>query len=115
MHICFICNEYPPETHGGIGTFTQTMARALVSSGHMATVVGIYPGTMHPVSENDEGVAVVRLPHAAARFMGFLVGGIRIRRALDSVHRRNPVDVVEGPETSLAVVPRTFPAARVIR
>jgi len=30
MHICFLCNEYPPAQHGGIGSFTQTLARELV-------------------------------------------------------------------------------------
>lgn len=34
MNICFICDEYPPGLHGGIGTMTQVLARALTQAGH---------------------------------------------------------------------------------
>ena len=40
MKIVFVCNEYPPRPHGGIGTFVHTIARALLQKGHQVTVVG---------------------------------------------------------------------------
>jgi glycogen synthase len=42
MNILFICDEYPPGRHGGIGTVVQLTARALVSQGHNVVVAGFY-------------------------------------------------------------------------
>ena len=41
LHVCFLCHEYPPEPHGGVGTVIQALARALVARGHRVTVLGI--------------------------------------------------------------------------
>lgn len=114
MHICFLCNEYPPGQHGGVGSFTQTLARQLVARGHQVSVVGVYPGE-RAGEENDEGVRVLRLPHAALPGTGFFVNGSRLHRALLHLHHQTPLDIVEGPELSLAVLPKQFPAYKVIR
>jgi hypothetical protein len=42
LELCFICSEYPPGPHGGIGTMTQVLARALVARGHGVRVIGVY-------------------------------------------------------------------------
>lgn len=114
MHICFLCNEYPPGPHGGVGSFTQTLARALVRRGHQITILGVYPGE-RAGEENDEGVRVLRLPHAELPGTGLIVNGARLRNALQRLHQQTPVDVIEGPEISLSVVPPNFPAVKVIR
>ena len=114
MHICYLCSEYPPGKHGGVGSFTQTLARAMVARGHEATVVGVYPADRE-AEERDRGVRVVRLPHSTIPKTGFLLNGRRIRDALRRIHRESRIDVLEGPELSLAVVPGAFPAAKVIR
>ena len=41
MRITYLCNEYPPASHGGIGTFVHTMARAMSDAGNDVTVAGI--------------------------------------------------------------------------
>jgi len=60
MNICFISQEYPPETHGGgIGTYTYNMALALTKLGHTVHVI-----TSTQNSEQtylDSGVWVHRL------------------------------------------------------
>ncbi len=114
MHICFLCHEYPPGPHGGVGSFTQTLARALVNRGHGATVVGVCPPERAGIEE-DQGVAVVRLPRSRIPRTGFVVNGWRVRRALRRIHRDTPIDLIEGPELSLAVLSRSFSAAKVIR
>lgn len=114
MHICFLCNEYPPGAHGGVGSVTQTLARALVRRGHEATAIGFYPPSRAGES-SDEGVRVVRLPHTRVRGAGFVANGARLRHTLREIHRANPVHVLEGPEASLAMVSKDFPAAKVIR
>lgn len=113
LHLCFLCNEYPPEPHGGVGSLVQALGRALVARGHDVTVLGV--SASRPGVEDDEGVRVVRLPHARLRGTGFVVHGRRLRRALAQVHRERPVDVVEGQEGALAVLPRRRPYRTVIR
>jgi len=39
MNIVFLTREYPPELHGGIGTYTYVMAQALASAGHNVHVI----------------------------------------------------------------------------
>lgn len=62
MRICFICSEYPPGLHGGVGVAVQIRARGLVRRGHKVKVTGIYP-VSYPGSSNfcDQGVQVERM------------------------------------------------------
>lgn len=113
LHLCFLCHEYPPEPHGGVGSLVQSLARALVARGHVVTVLGI--SRSRPGVEDDRGVRVVRLPHARVRGTGFVVHGRRLRGALADLHREQPIDVVEGQELTLAVLPRHRPYRTVIR
>ena len=41
MRVAYVCNEYPPRPHGGIGSFVQTLARAVAERGLEVTVVGL--------------------------------------------------------------------------
>ena len=62
MNLLFVCDEYPPGPHGGIGSVVQSLARALVRQGHKIWVVGLYDyGYGGPDYEQDEGVEVYRL------------------------------------------------------
>lgn len=96
MRICFICCEYPPAKHGGIGSVTQVLGRALVAAGHEVRAVGVYAHAADR-SEDDAGVQVFRLPMPAGRF-----GWTRARKLLfDTVKRwasRGEIDVVEVPD-----------------
>jgi glycosyltransferase involved in cell wall biosynthesis len=114
MHICFLCNEYPPGLHGGMGSKFQVIGRGLVERGHDVTVVGVYKRPTDAI-ENDRGVRVIRLAHTDVPRAGFFINGWRVRRTLMELQRRHPIDVVDGTELSLAALPRSFPAAKVIR
>lgn len=114
MHICFLTNEYPPSLHGGVGSFTQTLGRKLVSCGHRITSVGLYPPAQAG-SESDKGVHVIRLPRTSIPRTGFLFNGLRLKKALLKIHEKNPIDIIEGPEISMALLPKSFPILRVIR
>lgn len=63
LRFLFICNEYPPIQHGGIGTFTRDLAEGLVNKGHEVTVWGLYAGLKFEVIEKSKGVIVHRLPY----------------------------------------------------
>jgi glycosyltransferase involved in cell wall biosynthesis len=114
MHLCYLCDEYPPAPHGGIGSLTKTLAEHLVKRGHQVTVVGTYRVDA-AAAQIANGVRVVHVPHSRVRRTGFFVNGRRLRAALDGIHRDCPVDVLEGPEAALATIDPRFPAARVIR
>lgn len=114
MHICFLTDEYPPFEHGGIGTFTQTLGRALVKRGHGVTVIGSYP-VDKTLCENDDGVSVIRLPYFPIARTGFLFNSLCLRRELSRLHKKTTVDILEGPNRSLSLVPCSFPASKVLR
>jgi len=114
MRICLLCHEYPPARHGGVGSFTQTLARALAARSHCVTTVGCYE-IDSDTREEDEGVSVVRLAVTKMPKIGFYVNGRRIRRELGRIASSSPIDVIEGPEFSLAQLPRALPATKIIR
>ena len=78
MKVCYICSEYPPGPHGGIGTFTAVTARGLIEAGHDVRVVGVYPPkSIVAGSEFDNGVKVSR-----SRTHGGMLGWILDRVAV---------------------------------
>lgn len=93
---------------------TQMLARALVRRGHCVTVLGMAKD-QRAGETDDEGVRVIRLPDATLAWTGFVVNGQRRRVALRGIQAERPIDLVEGPESSLAVLPRSFAAPKVIR
>ena len=114
LHICFLCNEYPPQRHGGIGSFTQTLARELVRHGHSVSTVGLYP-IAATSREDDEGVAVIRVPEG--RVPGFRIASnyIRIQRVLRDLQRERRIDVLEGAERSFCLVSPGLAVPKLIR
>jgi glycosyltransferase involved in cell wall biosynthesis len=67
------------------------------------------------IHEIDNGVRVVRLPHTRLPGAGFLVNGLRLRRALRRIHDAQPIDVLEGQENSLAMLPARHAMPTLIR
>jgi glycosyltransferase involved in cell wall biosynthesis len=114
MHVCFLCNEYPPGQHGGIGSFTQTLGRRLAQQGCQVTVLGFY-SVASVQHEDDQGVEVRRLPHTRLRGVSLWVHGLRLRRELCRLAAAGPLDVVDGPENAFAAVPPTAPGCKIIR
>ncbi|MEX2393810.1 MAG: glycosyltransferase, partial [Actinomycetota bacterium] len=67
--ICFVCNEYPPAPHGGIGVATRQLAHGLLAEGNEVRVVGVYPAQTEPLRmEDDGGVTVFRLSEPRVPF-----------------------------------------------
>lgn len=91
MRIALVANEYPPEPHGGIGTFTQVYARALAGAGHEVSVIGIAPTGS---TREDSGVEVVRLRQSSIRGVAGVLNRRRVSRWLEA----RDFDMVECPE-----------------
>jgi len=61
VNILYLCDEYPPCKHGGIGSVTQILAREMVKKGHNVIVCGFYPYYRKALPyEEDNGVKVYR-------------------------------------------------------
>jgi glycosyltransferase involved in cell wall biosynthesis len=114
MHICFLCNEYPPSAHGGIGAFTQTLGRKLVEQGHQVTVLGCYKRP-HAVVDDDGGVSVHRQAATRLPWTGFWLNGRQLRRELRAIHAQRSIDLVDAPENAFALLPLHTMAGKIIR
>jgi glycosyltransferase involved in cell wall biosynthesis len=114
MHICFLCNEYPAAPHGGVGSFTQTLARELVRHGHTASSVGLYP-IASPKTEDDQGVTVIRIPQGTFPNLRVATNYWRLQQTLKRLHRERPIDILEGPERAFFLVSPRLPMPKVLR
>jgi glycosyltransferase involved in cell wall biosynthesis len=114
MHICFICHEYPPARHGGVGSFTQTLARELVRQGHAVSTIGLYP-IPAAAAEEDQGVSVLRLPQGRIPRLRIAANYLRLQRALKCLHSERPIDILEGPERAFFLVSPRLPIPKVLR
>lgn len=98
MRICFVCSEYPPGPHGGIGTMTQVLARALVQAGHQVRVAGLYAQSYPaPDYEEDQGVRVWRLRQSAHR-LSWVPARHKLFRTIARWSRHGDIDLVEVPD-----------------
>jgi glycosyltransferase involved in cell wall biosynthesis len=124
MNLCFLCCEYPPSRHGGIGSFVRLLGRALVRRGHRVRVAGTYPthesATADPGDhrdqkhrypdhayqnheyqkhgyQNDHGVEVWRLP-AQARQLGWAAARFELFRLVSQWAKRGEIDLIEVPD-----------------
>jgi glycosyltransferase involved in cell wall biosynthesis len=117
MKLCFICCEYPPELHGGVGTFTQVIARALVQAGHEVRVIGVYPASAVALDyEDDQGVQVWRLRHPTRRGR-WLAARYRMYQVVKDWATAAQVELVDAPDHEgwFAGWPRDFCVPLVLR
>lgn len=63
----------------------------------------------------DEGVSVVRIPSSRVARFGAVASHARLQSELRRIHNTRHIDVLEGPELSLALLPRRLLPAKVIR
>ncbi len=116
IRICFVCNEYPPGPHGGIGTFNCVLARSLAAAGHDVRVIGMYRHD-YPAAdyEVDQGVRVWRMRRSPRRF-GWLSARYRLHRTIGRWCKNDLIDIVEFPDFEgwAAGMPR-FPLPVIVR
>jgi hypothetical protein len=92
MHLVYLCGEYPPASHGGIGTFTRAMAHAMTARGHTVTVLGVQRGLTAVHDARDGLVRCYVSPRVRAACgrrgggVGALAHARALGRALAAVH-----------------------------
>jgi glycosyltransferase involved in cell wall biosynthesis len=98
MKVCYVCCEYPPAIHGGIGSVIQNTSRALVKNGHQVRVIGLYPPTQNaPEHEDDQGVQVWRL-RSSNRPLSWIPERYRLFKLIREWAKNGDIDVVEVPD-----------------
>jgi len=104
MKICFVRQEFPPETgHGGIAAYTYTLSRALARLGHKVFVISATHDNEEKSAEID-GVCVLRLPLSAPKVVterkavDLISYSKKVAAAVRSLHDREGLDVVEFPD-----------------
>jgi glycogen synthase len=60
FRILFVCHEYPPNPHGGLGVFVQALAESLASQGVIVGVVGFDSFVKKDLIENSRGVRLFK-------------------------------------------------------
>ena len=111
MNILFLCDEYPPCKHGGIGSITQTLAREIVKQNHKVFVLGFYPYYREAASEEiDNGVYVKRffygnwitLHVSRNRYLGRIFNlKYKFQKYLEEIKlfiHKNKIDIIEIPD-----------------
>jgi glycosyltransferase involved in cell wall biosynthesis len=114
MHICYITGEYPTQckTHGGVGTFVQTIARKLVAQGHRVTVIGLGEKALKTI---DLGVEVYQVERSRMFKLGALLSAFRLNKKLRRLHKETPIDVIESAELGLSFLKKISRVLYVIR
>jgi glycosyltransferase involved in cell wall biosynthesis len=97
MKLCFVCNEYPPAAHGGIGSVIRILGRALVRNGRQVRVIGVYPRPTADSYEEDEGVRVWRLQSPGVKF-GWILARYRLFKIIANWVRNGEVNLIEVPD-----------------
>ena len=98
MRLCYLCNEYPPGPHGGIGSLTRTLAQMMTAAGHEVRVVGMYPASYPgPDAFLDGDVQVQRLRIPNHRF-GWLQARYQLYQTVRKLADAEAIDLVEVPD-----------------
>src|SRR5438309_1856122 len=95
VRIAYICNEYPPRQHGGIGTFVQTIARGMTQAGHDVQVVGL--GQSDGMVK-DFDVKVFTLKSTGTSRLATLTARHKLHRWLAHNARLKEIDIIEVPD-----------------
>jgi glycosyltransferase involved in cell wall biosynthesis len=100
MHIGYITSEYPHSRFdipvGGIGTFTKTIAEALVKKGYRVSVIIHSQGK--EVSFNENGVEIYHVKTYRIKGVTWLSNRFYFNRAINKIIKDQGVDLVEAPE-----------------
>jgi glycosyltransferase involved in cell wall biosynthesis len=134
MKIGYLCHEYPPAPHGGIGTSVQTLARGFAARGHAVTVVGVYgeqaldASSERPIADlpdrvarlasrvyHDGDVRVIQLAASTAPKVGWLLDRFRLRCCLRELAAAGEIELVEAPDWQGAAWPAAGCVPTVVR
>jgi glycosyltransferase involved in cell wall biosynthesis len=95
MKICYLCDEYPPEVHGGIGVFVNNITTALASKGHQPVVIGFYNQEENHKIIEENGVIIIKLKKVKNFLNNFIIDRITKFWKLKKILYRIKPDLIE--------------------
>ncbi|MCC5877636.1 MAG: glycosyltransferase family 4 protein [Candidatus Sumerlaeia bacterium] len=98
VRIGFLCSEFPPDSHGGIGVYTRELACALAQRGHRVFVVG---WSDRNATEEEDGIHVHRIRRPSlGRFphLALLSSYRKLANSVRSLAVKWKLDIVEAPD-----------------
>lgn len=99
MHVGFICNEYPAvSSGGGIGIFTQTLARYLINNGFKVTIFGVYKNHRKNKISYDGQIKIISLKYKYIPKIHFELNRWLLMRRIEKEHKINNLDILESPD-----------------
>ncbi len=99
MKILYICNEYPPYVHGGIGSFTRDIAESMHQSGQHVEVWGMYDNINLDSHEIQNDILIHRIKGKKVRGrIGTLSYRRNFQKKLQKFLKDHPFDIVECQE-----------------
>lgn len=115
MHICFLTNEYPKQghAHGGIGSFLHVLCPSLVKLGHQVSIIHGTDGPSHHEVQN--GVQLNFVKFSNKRGVAWWFNFRAVNQALKDLHKKTPIDIVEGSEMSFSFIEKISGIKYVIR
>lgn len=95
MKIVFVCNEYPPAPHGGIGVNAKTLATELAKRGHQVRVIGIYSKIFSTaLPQKEDGVLVWRLQLPGYK-LGWLTARLQVYNVISKWIQDGDADIID--------------------
>lgn len=98
MHVLYVCDEYPPAGHGGMGVVVRGLAEGVARKGFSVSVVGYYEDLPRSTSEIINGVAVHRLPLPKLGKLTQFYKRISLYRWVERYISAKSVEIVEYPD-----------------
>lgn len=96
MRLCYICDEYPPKPHGGIGTYLKDIAEGMVRAGHEVTVVG-WGGVYREYEQSGVSVVELRRLPFLERISGYFLR-LKLYMYLRGKAKAGKIDILEVPD-----------------
>ena len=99
MKILYICNEYPPQVHGGIGSFMRDIAESMSQHSQHVEVWGVYHNIEKDTKEYQNGVLVHRIKgNANTGRLNSIKFRLEFLNKLKQFIKENQFDIIEIQE-----------------
>lgn len=105
MHVCFI-GEFPHQDQpvGGISMYIRNMTNLLLKNGHRVTIIS-FSETVHGW-ERLEPFSLYRVHPKKWKCLNFIRIAWEQHHIVKQVHKEQPIDAVETPESGLCFLPK---------
>jgi len=105
-HILFICNEYPPSNHGGIGSFTKDLSEALVENNFKVSVIGFYNKNVLDLKKRETIERINNVTIYRNRYINYfknnkinnILNRIQLYNKIKKIHQKDKLSLIEAPE-----------------